>query len=56
MGEVRKAHGSAGVRAALERDGADPVFLGGSEFVQFFTRDLDKYIKLVKQAGVRAEQ
>jgi hypothetical protein len=32
------------------------VFLGGSEFVQFFTRDLDKYIKLVKQAGVRAEQ
>jgi hypothetical protein len=42
--------------AALERDGADPVFLGGSEFVQFFVRDLDKYIKLVKQAGVKAEQ
>ena len=56
VGEVRKAHGSAGVRAALERDGADPVFLGGSEFVQFFVRDLDKYIKLVKQAGVKAEQ
>ena len=56
VSEVRKAHGSASVRAALERDGADPVFLGGSEFVQFFTRDLDKYVKLVKQAGVRAEQ
>jgi tripartite-type tricarboxylate transporter receptor subunit TctC len=53
---VRKSHGSASVRAALERDGADPVFLGGSEFAQFFIRDLDKYIKLVKQAGVKAEQ
>ena len=56
VNEVRKSHGSASVRAALERDGADPVFLGGSEFVQFFVRDLDKYIKLVKQAGVKAEQ
>ena len=25
-----------------------------NEFVQFFIRDLDKHIKLVKQAGVRA--
>ena len=56
VNEVRKSHGSASVRAALERDGADPVFLGGSEFAQFFIRDLDKYIRLVKQAGVKAEQ
>ncbi len=56
VAEVRKSHGSSSVRAALERDGADPVFLGGSEFVQFFNRDLDKYVKLVKQAGVKAEQ
>lgn len=56
ISEVRRAHGSSSVRTALERDGADPVFLGGSEFVQFFNADLDKYSKLVKQAGVKVQQ
>ncbi len=53
--EIRKAHASATVRTAMERDGAEAVWMGPAEFIAFFRREIDKYAKLVKLAGARAE-
>jgi len=52
--EVRKAHGSTSVRTALQRDGAEPIFMAPAEFVPFFNSELEKYAKLVKLSGAQA--
>ncbi|MBC7780935.1 MAG: tripartite tricarboxylate transporter substrate binding protein [Proteobacteria bacterium] len=53
--EIRKAHGSATVRTAMERDGAEAAWMAPAEFVPFFKREIEKYGKLVKLAGAKAE-
>jgi tripartite-type tricarboxylate transporter receptor subunit TctC len=53
--DLRRAHGSSTVRAAMERDGADAVWMAPAEFAAFFRREVEKYAKLVKLAGARAE-
>ena len=53
--EIRKAHGSPEMRAALQREGAEAVWLGPDEFPAFFRREIDKYARLIKLAGVKPE-
>ena len=50
-----KAQGAADVKAAMARDGADPRNLGPDEFPAFFRQEVEKYAKLVKLAGAKAE-
>jgi tripartite-type tricarboxylate transporter receptor subunit TctC len=53
--ELRKAHALPSVRGALEREGALPVLLTGAEFSGFYRSEIDKYAKIVKASGARAE-
>lgn len=53
--ELRKAHALPAVRGALEREGALPVLLTGAEFAAFYRSEIDKYAKIVKASGARAE-
>ncbi|MCA3075745.1 MAG: tripartite tricarboxylate transporter substrate binding protein [Rhodocyclaceae bacterium] len=53
--EIRKAQGAADVKAAMARDGADPRNLGPDDFPAFFRQEVEKYAKLVKLAGAKAE-
>jgi tripartite-type tricarboxylate transporter receptor subunit TctC len=51
--EVRKAHGHPDVRAAFERDGADVIFLGPTEFLAFLKKEIAKYADLVRRSGAK---
>jgi tripartite-type tricarboxylate transporter receptor subunit TctC len=53
--EIRKAHGSAEMRAALQREGAEAVWLGPDEFPAFFRREIEKYARLIKLSGAKPE-
>jgi tripartite-type tricarboxylate transporter receptor subunit TctC len=53
--EIRKAQAAPDVKAAMARDGADPRNLGPDEFPAFFRQEVEKYAKLVKLAGAKAE-
>ena len=53
--EIRKAHGSPEMRAAIAREGAEAVWQGPAEFPAFFRREVDKYARLVKLSGAKAE-
>jgi len=53
--ELRRAHALPAVRGALEREGALPVLLTGAEFAAFYRGEIDKYAKIVKASGARAE-
>jgi tripartite-type tricarboxylate transporter receptor subunit TctC len=55
IAELRKGHAQPSVRQAMERDGAEAVWLAGSEFAAFVRRELDKYAKIVRLSGVKAE-
>jgi len=53
--ELRKVHSLPAVRGALEREGALPVLMTGAEFAAFYRSEIDKYAKIVKASGARAE-
>jgi tripartite-type tricarboxylate transporter receptor subunit TctC len=53
--EFEKAQRSAEIRAAMARDGAEPVLMGPAEFPAYFRRDVDKYAKLVKLSGAKPD-
>lgn len=53
--ETLKAMQTPEMRAAFERDGLEPLALGPAEFQRFFLRELDKYAKLVKLSGAKAD-
>ncbi len=53
--EIVKALQSPQVRAALERDGAEPVGTGSSEFASIIAKDIDKYARLVRISGAKPE-
>ena len=52
--ELRKVHGHPDVRAAFERDGAEAIFMGPTEFAAFIKKEVAKYAELVKRSGARA--
>ncbi|MBC7778763.1 MAG: tripartite tricarboxylate transporter substrate binding protein [Proteobacteria bacterium] len=54
-GETLKAMKTPEMRAAFERDGLDALGYGPVEFAQFFQREMDKYAKLVKLSGAKAD-
>lgn len=53
--ETLKAMQTPELRAAFERDGLEPLALGPAEFQRFFLREMDKYAKLVKLSGAKAD-
>jgi len=53
--ETLKAIQTVEMRAAFERDGLEALSLGPAEFAQFFMREMEKYAKLVKLSGAKAE-
>jgi tripartite-type tricarboxylate transporter receptor subunit TctC len=53
--EIEKAQRSAEIRAAMARDGAEPVLMGPAEFPPYFRREVEKYAKLVKLSGAKPE-
>ncbi len=53
--DVMKAQGAADVRAAMARDGAEAVAMGPTDFAAFFRTEIDKYAKLIRLSGARAE-
>lgn len=53
--EIVKALQAPQVRNALERDGADPVGSSTRDFAAAVARDVEKYAKLIKASGARAE-
>ena len=55
IAELRKAQAQPATRQAIERDGAEAVWLAGSEFSAFVRRELEKYAKIVRLAGVKAD-
>jgi len=54
-GELVKALGSTPVRTALERDGAEPVGTTPAELTAIVAKDVEKYAKLVRTSGAKAE-
>jgi tripartite-type tricarboxylate transporter receptor subunit TctC len=53
--EILKAQAGADVKAAMARDGAEPCSLGPDDFPAFFRQEVEKYAKLVRLAGAKAE-
>jgi tripartite-type tricarboxylate transporter receptor subunit TctC len=53
--EVARALQLPDVHELLARDGAVPVGSSPQEFAGFFTREVEKYAKLVRESGARAE-
>ena len=53
--ETLRAMQTPEMRAAFERDGLEPLALGPAEFQRFFLRELEKYAKLVKLSGAKAD-
>ncbi len=54
-GETLRAMKTAEMRAAFERDGLDALGYGPAEFALFFQREMEKYAKLVRLSGARAD-
>ncbi len=55
IGEIRKVHVSPELRNVMAREGAEAVWLASADFTAFFRREIDKYAKLVKLSGAKAE-
>jgi tripartite-type tricarboxylate transporter receptor subunit TctC len=53
--EIIKALGSPEVREALENGGAEPIGNTQAEFSAIVATDADKYAKLVKISGAKAD-
>ena len=53
--EIRKAHMSPEMRTVMAREGAESVWLASADFTAFFKREIDKYARLVKLSGAKAE-
>jgi tripartite-type tricarboxylate transporter receptor subunit TctC len=53
--EIMKAQRAPDMRAAMARDGAEPISMGSQEFAAFFKKEVDKYAKLIKLSGAKAE-
>jgi len=53
---VVKTLGTPGVREKLTSFGADPLTMTPDEFTRFLRADIEKWAKVVKEAGVKIEQ
>jgi tripartite-type tricarboxylate transporter receptor subunit TctC len=54
-GETLRAMRSPELRALFERDGLEPLGFGPAEFAAFFLREMEKYARLAKISGAKAE-
>lgn len=54
-GEVVKALQHPDVKAFMERDGAEPVGNSPAEIAAFINREIDKYAKIIRSAGVKLD-
>ena len=54
-GELVKALGGADVKAFMAREGIDPVGSSPAEAAEFVRREVDKFARVVKAAGIKAE-
>ena len=53
--EVIKALGGTDIKAFMAREGIDPVGSSPAEAAEFVRREVDKFAKVVKAAGIKAE-
>jgi tripartite-type tricarboxylate transporter receptor subunit TctC len=53
--EVTKALSGADIRTFMTREGIDPVGSSPTEAAEFIRREVDKFAKVVKAAGIKAE-
>ena len=54
-GEVVKNLQHPDVRAFMQREGAEPVGSSPAEFAAFFSREIDKFAKIVKSSGAKPD-
>ena len=53
--EMLKVLKDPGVRALMERDGSEPLGSTPDEFSVYFQREVEKYARVIKASGARAE-
>jgi tripartite-type tricarboxylate transporter receptor subunit TctC len=53
--ELAAVAASADTKKRLEAEGAEPLFRGPADFAKFIKTEMNKWGKVVKEAGIKGE-